>query len=188
MSYHSCLNAAGKQHSLRFSLNYYNLKTHTTVVQTMSGPKTLETQEWGACNCTGLRALEAERNSAAVCAKRSFTEAQEDGYSWHSHLCSAARRWGRHTVNCRQNRKAESCEICILTATVHKSVKSHCHTRWYTKNQEKVRERIYEGSLTLVQTGGRQKLREKTFLISELAVSHISPATSFSGHSELELK
>lgn len=51
-------------------------------------------------------------------------------------LCSAARRWGRHTVNCRQNRKAESCEICILTARVHKSVKIHCYTRWYTEKQD----------------------------------------------------
>lgn len=62
--------------------------------------------------------------------------------------CSAARRWGRHTVNCRQNRKAEFCEICILTATVHKSVKRHCHTRWYTENQEDARERICGGGLT----------------------------------------
>lgn len=119
----------------------------------------------------GRRASEPERNSAAVCAKRYFTEAQEDGYSWHSHLCSAARRWGRHTVNCRQNRKAESCEICILTAAVYKCQEPPPYKMIHWK-PEKVRERILEGRLTLVQTGGRQKLHEETFLISELAVLH----------------
>lgn len=109
----------------------------------------------------GHRASEPERNSAAVCAKRYFTEAQEDGYSWHSHPCSVARRWGRHTVNCRQNRKAESCEICILTAAVYKSVKSHRHTRWYTKNQKRWRREYSKGDwLWSKPVGGRNYMKK----------------------------
>lgn len=84
-----------------------------------------------------------------------FCEAQEDGCSWHSRPLLSSTEMGRHTLNCQQNRKAESCEICILTATVHKSVKNHCHTRWDTENLEQERERICEE--VLMKTGVLKK-------------------------------
>ena len=86
--------------------------------------------------CRYLLVFLQSESSAAVCAKRYcgiLPRLRRMDIADTRVLCSAPRRWGRHTVNCRQNRKAESCEICILTATVHKSVKSHCLTRWYTE-------------------------------------------------------
>lgn len=122
-----------KKPSSRFFVSCQHFKTHTSDVQTMSEPPTLERPE-SRLLVTALvspTSLQRER-SAAVCAKRycgiSPRLRRMDIADTHV-LYSAAKRWGRHTVNCRQNRKAESCEICILTATVHRSVKSHSHAR-----------------------------------------------------------
>ncbi len=132
--------AARKQQLKVFSPSSRKLEMCTSDVQTMSRPQTWETRERAACNPALLHALQRESSAAARCSKRysgiSPRLRRMDIADTHV-LCSAARRWERHTVNCRQNRKAESGEICILTATVHKSVKSHCHTRWYTENQER---------------------------------------------------
>lgn len=108
-------------------------------LQTMWGAQTLQIWDRDACDHLGLNALQRAR-SAAVSAKGYcgvLPRLRRMDIADTCVLCSAARRWGRHTVNCRQNRKAESCEICILTATVHKSVKSHCYTRWYTEKRKR---------------------------------------------------
>lgn len=83
LSYLRYLSAARKQHSSKFSLSCRQLETRTTDVQTMSGPQTLETRERAACRppCFAVR-----EECCSLCEKISwhFTEAQEDGYSWHS--------------------------------------------------------------------------------------------------------
>lgn len=134
-------------------------------MQILSGPQTLEIRKWAACNRAGLHALQCER-SAAACPKRYsgiLPRLRRMDIADTRVCCSAARRWGRHTVNCQQKRKAESCEICILTATVHKSVKSHCHRRWCTEKQEGRRERICEGSLTLMKTEPHEETYHRSF-------------------------
>ncbi len=177
LNYLCYLSATRKQHSSRFSLSCHRLKTRTIDAQTMSGTQTLETWEWAACNHVGLHPLQCA-GSAAVCAKRYcgiLPWLRRMDIADTRVLCSAARRWGRHTVNCRQNRKAESCEICILTATVHKSVKSHCHARWYTEDQEEVRERICVGSLTLA--AGNQSVRKHITEVFTVYVGNFTPTT-----------
>lgn len=134
-------------------------------MQIKSGPQTLEIGKWAACNRAGLHALQCER-SAAACPKRYsgiLPRPRRMDIADTRVCCSAARRWGRHTLNCQQKRKAESCEICILTATVHRSVKSHCHRRWCTEKQEGRRERICEGSLTLMKTEPHEETYHRSF-------------------------
>lgn len=95
-------------------------------------------KERAACNCVGLNALQCEECRSFCKGYRGILPRLRRMDIADTHvLCSAARRWGRHTVNCRQNRKAESHEICILTATVHKSVKSRCYTRGYTETRNR---------------------------------------------------
>lgn len=164
LSYLCHLSEAGKQHSSRYPLCCHQLQTHTTDTQTISGWQTFQTWDRDACNHVGLNALQCAR-SAAVSAKGYcgiLPRLRRMDIADTCVLCSAARRWGRHTVNCRQNRKAESCEICILTATVHKSVKSHCYTRRHTEKKEEVEWGVFEGSLTLVKTVGQQNSHEET--------------------------
>ena len=138
-----------------FSLRCHQLKRHTC--KQCQGLKH-QRSESELLVATLLSVLCSVRGSAAVCAAGYcgiLPRLRRMDIADTRILCSAARRWGRHTVNCRQNRKAESCEICILTATVHKSVKSHFHARWCTENQERVRGRICE--VILVKTDGWQK-------------------------------
>lgn len=120
---------------------------------------TLGRREQTACKSISLHAFQCE-TSAAACTEKHILYRGSGKRNISHVLCSAVWRRGRHTVNCRQSSKAGSCEICILTAKVHKSVKSlSAMQNDLLKLWMKWRREYLKGGRLLKEAGGRNHRR-----------------------------